>query len=167
MTRLILLRHAKSSWDDPSLRDEDRPLAPRGEKAVQTVAHWLSVQGLRPDLVLCSSAVRARQTLGGVVSALGDAPVQIEDALYAAETAELLARLRSVPEGIESVLLIAHNPGMEDLALELASGGEALPRMQEKFPTAAVAVLAFDGAWADLSQGAARLELFATPKDMG
>jgi phosphohistidine phosphatase len=166
MKRLILLRHAKSSWDDPGLQDEDRPLAPRGERAVGTVARWLADQELRLDLVLCSSALRARQTLDGVSSALGDARVEVERRLYTAEAGDLLDRLRSVPEETASVLLIAHNPGLQDLAVELTTNGEVRERLTEKFPTAGVAVLTFDGAWATLRPGSARIAVFAGPREM-
>jgi len=97
MPRLYLLRHAKSSWDDPGLADRDRPLAPRGRRDAGRMAEHLRAEDVRPGLVLCSAAVRARQTLAAVDEVLGDPPTSIEDGLYGAEPEDVLARLREVP----------------------------------------------------------------------
>jgi len=166
MRQIHLLRHAKSSWDDPGLPDRDRPLAERGERAAETMGVYLKSRQIRPDLVLCSSALRARQTLEAIVPSIGDAETGIEDDLYAAEADGLLERLRRIPDGIASVLLIAHNPGMQDLALELASEGERLERLRQKFPTAALATLAFDGRWDELRAGGATLVGYVIPKEL-
>jgi phosphohistidine phosphatase len=157
MPRLYLLRHAKSSWDDPELPDHDRPLAPRGRKAVRAMRSHLVSAGVAPSLVLCSSALRARQTLDGVAPG---GELRIEAELYGASARSLLERVRALPAHVESVMLIGHNPGMQELSLLLA--GE--PR--EKFPTGALATLEFDGSWADLEPGAARLEAFVRPRDL-
>ena len=93
MKQLFLLRHAKSSWDDSELADHDRPLAPRGRRAVKLIAEHLRREGVTPALVLCSSALRTRETLEGIASALGESiSVQIEDELYAAPVRRLLER---------------------------------------------------------------------------
>jgi phosphohistidine phosphatase len=164
---LYLLRHAKSDWSDESLDDHDRPLAPRGRKAIQRMAAYIDDAGVRPALVLCSTAVRARQTLEGVERALGpDADVWMEDALYGAGAHELQDRLRHLPPAVPSVMVIGHNPGLEDLALGLAGGGEAgaVARMGMKFPTAALATLEVPGGWKSLKRGAATVTAFVVPR---
>jgi len=95
--RLFLLRHAKSAWDDPALRDRDRPLAPKGRKAAKRVARWAKKHGVRPQLVVCSSAVRAQQTLQRLLPGLGEPEVWVEVTLYAAGVETLLARIRPFP----------------------------------------------------------------------
>jgi phosphohistidine phosphatase len=167
MKQLFLLRHAKSSWDDSELVDHDRPLAPRGRRAVKLIAEHLGRQGVKPALVLCSSALRTRETLGGIVAALGDGvSVQIEGELYAASEQSLLERLRAVEDGVESLLLIGHNPGLEQLALRLAGSGHKLAVLSRKFPTGALATLEFSGRWGDLRPGRAELTDFVTPKEL-
>ena len=159
---LFLLRHAKSSWDDPELRDHDRPLAPRGRRAAKLMAGHIRDEGIRPSLVLCSSAVRARQTLAGVAP---DGEVSVEQELYGASADDLLDRLRRVPDGVESVMLIGHNPAMQDLALTLAGGGAE--QVERKFPTGALATLSFAGEWSELAPGGAELVAFVRPKQLG
>jgi phosphohistidine phosphatase len=163
MPRLFLLRHAKSSWDDPSLTDHDRPLAPRGERAAGLMGEHLRSSGIEPALVLCSSAVRTRQTLEGLGLA-GD--TRIEPGLYAASEETLLERLRQLPLELESAMLIGHNPGLEELTLILAGEGRHLHRVHRKFPTGALAMLEFDGEWRTLRPHAARLTDFVRPKDL-
>ena len=127
MKQLFLLRHAKSSWDDSELVDHDRRLAPRGQRVVRLIAEHLGREGVTRALVLCSSARRTRETLEGIAPALGEAtPVEIEDDLYAASERRLLERLRAVEDDVESLMLLGHNPGVEQLALSLAGGGEKL-----------------------------------------
>jgi phosphohistidine phosphatase len=167
MTQLFLLRHAKSSWDDPELADHDRPLAPRGRRAAKLVAEHLRREGVTPDLVLCSSALRTRETLDGIAPALGESTsVQIEGELYAASEHSLLDRLRAVEDRVESLLLIGHNPGVEQLALRLAGGGQKLAVLSRKYPTGALATLEFSGRWGDLQPGRAELADFVTPKQL-
>jgi phosphohistidine phosphatase len=168
MKVLYLLRHAKSSWDDPSFDDHDRPLAPRGRRAAKRIARHMRAEGIRPELVLCSSARRTRETLGLVSSGWdGEVPVRIERRVYAAGDGDLLALINEVPEEVESVLLIGHNPGLETLALALAARGPYLGRLEEKYPTGALASLAFDGrTWADLGPGTAELVGFVVPRDL-
>jgi phosphohistidine phosphatase len=167
MSTLSLLRHAKSAWDDETLTDHERPLAPRGIRDAKRMAEHLRSTGAQPELVLCSSAVRTRQTLDLVTPALGDAAVLIEDELYGASAESLLERIRGVPESVRSVLVIGHNPGLEDLALGLASGGDALDDLRVKFPTCALATLDFGGTtWADARPGGAILKGFVIPKTL-
>src|SRR5262245_29809534 len=130
MATLHLLRHAKSSWDDPALPDHERPLAPRGRRDAKLIADHLLRERIAPELVLCSPALRTRQTLE-LVRPPGT--IELEDALYGASSEELLARLRTVPGSVESVMLIGHNPGLQDLALDLAAGGGGLEELEAKF----------------------------------
>lgn len=164
--RLLLLRHAKSSWDDPALSDHDRPLAPRGHRAAESMAEHLRSSIPHPDLVLCSSALRTRETLDRMSKAFGDAEVVIDDELYGATGDLLLVRLRGVADRFETVAVIGHNPGVHDLAITLAGSGAGLGGMRAKFPTGALAVLAFDGPWREVAPGRGRLEAFVTPKDL-
>jgi phosphohistidine phosphatase len=164
MKRVYLLRHARSSWKDTELPDHDRPLAGRGKRAAKAIFQHMRAQELEPELVLCSTARRARETLERIEPALGRAPVRVEGELYGATAGELLARLRRLPDDVRSVLVIGHNPGMHELALELA-GPE--PELEGKFPTAALATLTFDGsAWGELGPGAAELVELTRPRDL-
>jgi phosphohistidine phosphatase len=167
MKRLYLLRHAKSSWDDPTLADQDRPLAPRGRKAAKVMARHLRRNGISPELVLCSPSRRTRQTLKRIAPHLGkNAKVQIEPELYAASAATLLGKLQEVPDEVDSVMLIGHNPGIQDLALSLARTGSENAKVRSKFPTAALATLELNATWRELGPGSAELVSFAKPKDL-
>ena len=167
MKRLYLLRHAKSSWDDPTLADHDRPLAPRGRRAAKVMAEHLRREGIAPELVLCSPSRRTRQTLKRLAPGLGrNADVQIEPELSAASAAALLEVLHEVPDELESVMLIGHNPGIQDLALSLAGTGSEIPRLRGKFPTAALATLELSGTWRELAPGSADLVSFVKPKEL-
>lgn len=167
---LLLFRHAKSSWDDPALDDFERPLAKWGNKAARLMARWFADQELRPDMVLCSSAARTRETYALVKTALGpDAPVRFEKRLYLAEAEDLLDRIRCLDDALSTVMIIGHNPGLQDLALALAGGatGRSGRRLAEKFPTAAVAWLRSNTAcWADLRPGEAGLVAYVRPADL-
>jgi phosphohistidine phosphatase len=165
--RLYLLRHAKSSWDDPELSDHDRPLAKRGRRASKLIAEHLGRERTKPALILCSSARRTQETLDRIAPAVGAEPeVRIERELYGADSADLLDRLRGLPEDVGSVMLIGHNPAIQDLALALAGRGPAVGTMREKFPTAALATLEFDGAWRELDSGAGSVVAFVKPRDL-
>ena len=162
-----LLRHAKSSWDNPGLDDHDRPLAPRGRKAAKRMARHLADGGVAPGLVLCSSAVRTRQTLERIAAGLPEGtPTEIEDGLYAANASALVERLRRVPDGINGVMVVAHNPGLQDLALLLAGRGDGLERLREKFPTCALATLACERRWDELHAGSCELVALVVPRDL-
>jgi phosphohistidine phosphatase len=131
MKRVYLLRHAKSSWKHPELPDRDRPLAGRGKRAAKAIVKHMRAQEFEPELVLCSTARRARETLERIEPALGRAPVRVEGELYGASARELLVRLRRLPDDVGSVLVIGHNPGMHELASELAGSA---PELVGKFP---------------------------------
>jgi phosphohistidine phosphatase len=165
--RIVVVRHAKSSWDDPSLADHDRPLSPRGRKALPRLRDHIAELGLRPDLVLCSTSRRTRETLDGIREALGKKTrIEFEPAVYDAGTGDLLAMLRGLDDQIATVFLIGHNPGSADLVDLLAAdssiGGAAAA--VEKFPTAAMAVLSVSGPWNALQAGCASLDDFWVPR---
>lgn len=166
--KLWLLRHAKSSWSDPGLPDEDRPLAPRGEKAADRIRDYIAVEGLGPQLVLCSSALRARQTLARVLPALGkELQVHIEPALYTFEADVLLDRLGRISSDVISVLLVGHNPAMQDLVARIAGRGDALPTVLRKYPTAGLAEITFgNGTWDSLAKRPGELVRFIAPRDL-
>ena len=165
--RLFLLRHAKSSWDDPGLDDHERPLAPRGRRAVEVLGEYLRDNDIHPVLVLCSSSRRTRETLDGVAPG-GETLIEAE--LYHADAEQLLERLRRVSDDVESVMVIGHNPTMQIMALRLSeaggSNGDGSHRAQisQKFPTGALATLSFDGPWSELGPGRARLVDYVRPK---
>ena len=154
---LYLLRHAKSSWDDPGLGDHARPLSPRGEGAARDLAAYFHREAIEPALVLCSTAVRARQTLQALSLR---SEVCYEDDLYGASAAELLARLRRISEEIGSVMVVGHNPGLHELAVSFSEKGDAvlLARLCDKLPTGTFVKLAFPGPWASLAERQATLE---------
>jgi phosphohistidine phosphatase len=161
--QLELLRHAKSSWAEAELADHDRPLNSRGRDAAALIGRHLHQQDLLPDLVLCSSAVRARQTSDrlGLPAAI---EVKIEDDLYGASALGLLARIHQVPASVQTLLVIGHNPGIEDLARMLGRQG---PQSIARFPTAALAVFGLPiDAWTQLGPGSGHLDGFVTPREL-
>jgi phosphohistidine phosphatase len=167
--RLYLMRHAKSSWDDPRLSDRDRPLAPRGRRAAARIGRHLAGAGIEPEEVLCSTAKRARETLEAVLPFLDRrVAVHFEDDIYGADSSELLQRLREVSPAVGSVMLIGHNPSIQELALTLADEDDSrAARVAEKFPTAGLAVLTLPSdEWSGLSPGQAQLERFLIPRDL-
>jgi len=171
MKTLLLLRHAKSAWSDPRLDDHDRPLNGRGERAAKAIADHIARQGPHPDLILCSTAMRTRQTLAPLLKRLeGPAPpIALERGLYLASEDALLARLQAVADDVPTVLLIGHNDGIGQLAADLAGDGasDALEALRAKYPTGSLAVLRTpDGSWRDLKPGAARLLAFTRPRDL-
>lgn len=169
MVTLLLFRHAKSSWDHPALSDFNRPLAPRGEKAAPRMGRYIADEGLEPDLVLCSSAVRAKQTLELAAAEWRSKPeIRYEDGLYHAGPADMVRLVRSLSDKVTRATLVGHNPGFHGLALGLASHGEPdlLAAMAAKFPTAALAVIEFDGSWSDVGPGKGTLLRFVTPKGL-
>ena len=164
-----MLRHAKSSWDEPGLPDRLRPLAPRGLRAAGAMARHLRAAAVAPDLVVCSPARRAVQTWESVASGVPpDTAAEIDEAIYDADADELLARLRDVRSGIRSVLLVGHNPGLQDLAVDLVGSGDVglRERLLTKFPTGALATLEVPGDWHDLTWGAASLLAFVVPREL-
>lgn len=166
---LLLLRHAKSSWNPPLPRDFDRPLNRRGQRAARRMAEWFSRARRRPDVVLCSSAARTRETLDFLRESLGRPEIRYERILYLASAKRLLARLRKLPASARSVLLIGHNPGLRMLALLLSANRppEARTRIEVKFPTAALACFRVDAkTWKRLGPDTARLLDYVTPRDL-
>ncbi len=168
---ILLLRHAKSAWSDTALSDHDRPLNRRGERAAKAIGDHLAHHGPRPDLVLCSTAMRARQTLAPVIKRLGTRapPIALEDTLYLASEGNLLERLQAVDDDVATVLLVGHNDGIWRLAETLAGRGSPahLAALQEKYPTGTLATLELpDGPWCDLAAGSGDLVAFVRPRDL-
>jgi phosphohistidine phosphatase len=168
---ILLLRHAKSAWGQPGLDDHERPLNKRGARAAEAMADHIVRKAPRPDLVLCSTAVRTRQTLAPLVQRLVPPapPIALEKSLYLAPEAILLARLQAVPDDIRTVLLIGHNEGIGELAEALAGTGDprALDRLHEKYPTGALATFEIpDGSWRELAPGEGDLLSFVRPRDL-
>ena len=160
--RLTLLRHAKSDW--PDVPDHDRPLAKRGRRDAPRIGRWLRAHGYVPDVVICSTALRTRQTWDLVAPELNGSPeVRFEPRAYAASPLTLLYLCRELPAPCHAALLIAHNPGIEELAASLDGAQE---RAGLRFPTAAVAVYEFTGAWSDLAPGQANLLDYTIPADL-
>ena len=171
MRQLLILRHAKSSWDDPLLADHARPLNARGRQAAMDMRRSLDEAGV-PDLVLVSSARRTLQTLQALGSFDPLPRVTPLDALYLADVAQLLQVLTGVDDDISRVLLIGHNPGLHDLALHLAGAPgspESLPTLQhltEGFPTGALAEFSVAGPWWSIGEGGTRLTRFVASRDL-
>lgn len=170
MKRILLLRHAKARPGDAATRDADRPLDPRGEAAATAVGGYLARAGWLPEAVLCSAARRARETLEGLWREWPNhPPAAYEEGLYAAGPAELLARLRAVGPETESVLVVGHNPTIQQAALDLAGGGSraAYAQMKARFPTAGLAVLEAEVTdWSRLGPGTADLRAFFGPGEI-
>lgn len=171
MKRLTLLRHAKSSWDDTVARDFDRPLNAKGQRAAATIGRHMRSLGLTFDHVVASPALRVAQTIDHLVGGYGETLTPMEDRrIYLASSATLLDLVRELPDSHRDVLLVGHNPGLEDLALMLVpdSAGDTLrDGIEEKYPTAALAQLTIDSHhWADFAPNAATLSLFVRPRDL-
>jgi phosphohistidine phosphatase len=167
--QLVLLRHAKSSWETVGLADHDRPLAPRGRRAVAALRRHLAGACIAPDLVLCSTARRAVETWEGIAPAFpSGTSVELADELYGATAGELLRRLRQLPATVACVLMVGHSPGLADLATGLAGSGAAdlLRRLQTKFPTGALATLVVPGPWANLRWGHTELAGYVVPREL-
>jgi phosphohistidine phosphatase len=166
LRRLVVLRHAKSARPE-GVPDHERPLAPRGLRDAPAAGRWLAEADCRPDLVLCSTARRTRQTWELAAAELGSTPlVRYEPRLYAADDQTTLDVVREVTADVGTLLLIGHNPGLQDLILLLADEalGGTMQRAQTKFPTSAVAVLTWRGTWSALAPGAALLTDLAVPR---
>jgi phosphohistidine phosphatase len=170
MKILTLLRHAKSTWDDPVARDFDRPLNTRGRKAARTVGREMRAQGLEFDAVIASPAVRVVETLRDVGDGYGRAlePHHDQD-LYLAAPSTLLEQVRGTDDKVERLLVVGHNPGLEQLALLLSGTDETglMGELRLKYPTATVAEIRFDAEhWADIAPGAGTLARFIRPRDL-
>jgi phosphohistidine phosphatase len=166
--QLLILRHAKSSWDDSALPDFDRPLAPRGLKTAPLMGRELARRGWLPDLVLVSPALRTRDTWRLVSQELPkNVPAQFAEELYEAAAGAILARVRQARA--TSVLVIGHNPGLQHFALRLAGPGSdesVFKKIEAKFPTAALARFTLDEDWGNLDFGGARLTHCVRPRDL-
>ncbi|HEY7544957.1 MAG TPA: histidine phosphatase family protein [Blastocatellia bacterium] len=162
MKTLLLLRHAKSSWDEPNLRDFDRPLAKRGKRDAPRMGEALRERGPLPDFVLCSPAQRARSTMKAFVKAAGiDTEPQFEEGIYEASSAELIQIARRLPDGSACALMVGHNPGFEDLLSRLTGSFE-------RMTTAALACIEFDiERWEAIEDGQGKLAWLMTPKQLG
>lgn len=164
---LLLLRHAKSSWDEP-LPDPMRPLAPRGRKAAPRMGAYMARNGLIPQRVLCSHARRAVETWELVAERLkADPVVEIREDLYHAHPESLLTLLQALTDSEDTVLMVGHNPTFEDLARDLTGGGdpEAIQELRRKYPTGALATLDFRvPSWDEVRVGEGYLRDFMRPK---
>jgi phosphohistidine phosphatase len=165
---LWLLRHAKSSWDQPGLDDRERVLAPRGEHDADRIGVYLAAAGMRPALVLCSPAVRTRQTLARVLAAMGGEPdVRFEPSLYAFTNSGLLEVVRAAPGDVSPLVVVGHNPAIQELARSLAARGEGLGDLARKYPTGALAEIRLTaGSWRDVREGSGELVRFVRPRDL-
>lgn len=170
MKKIILLRHAKSSWSNSSLDDHDRPLNKRGKAAAPLIGAWLNRRHHCPDLVLCSSSKRTRDTVEKMREALPTLPEPVVDrTLYHASPEVMWTRLAGLPRNIESVMLVGHQPGLGSLACRLSDGRErhGCRRAFDHFPTGAAAVLEVNiSSWDDLADQAARFVDFGIPREI-
>lgn len=168
MVALHLLRHAKAAAGTQGGEDRDRPLTPAGHASATSMGAYISERGVAVDLVLCSAARRAVETWQALAACLdAPPPAQIEDGLYSCGAQGLLDRLRRVEAEATSVLLVAHNPAIQELAVMLAGEGPAPDRVRlsRDFPAGALATLEADAiAWPELGPGRARLVFFSAPK---
>jgi phosphohistidine phosphatase len=170
MPRLLLLRHAKSSWDDSEIDDFDRPLNTRGRRSAPLMGRHCAQHNLVPHTILCSSARRTRETLAGIMPYFtDDLKIEITRDLYMTSEDRHLALIRARGETARTMMAIGHNPSLRDLAILLIGSGNPVLRaeLDEKFPTAAVAVIDFDvKAWADISPGSGRIVAFFRPREL-
>lgn len=169
MKTVYLLRHAKSSWDDPALDDTQRPLNPRGEEAAQKIGRYMAIKGYRPQLVLLSPSLRTRQTWELVSHELGhDIDVRRPAWLYLANPQELAAAIRRSDDSFDAIMIVGHNPGLAHFAKNLASKSDpSRAQIADKFPTGALAVLDFSAdTWLEVARGLGRIRDFVRPKQL-
>jgi len=166
------MRHAKSSWDDPKMPDHARPLNARGRQAAAAMRRAMRDLGLEPDVVLVSSARRTLQTMEALEPWQETPLIEPMDGLYLVSAPQMLAVLHEVAETARSVLLLAHNPGLHDLALLLAGAQgmaadtPAIHRLAESYPTGALAEFVVAGPWRTLGEGGGQLLRFLCPRDL-
>jgi len=168
MKTLTLLRHAKSGWDNPALRDFDRPLNARGRRAARAMGREMRRLGLGYDLVFASPAARVAETLTELAQGYGGAvDTRFDETIYLAPVETLLALVRGAADDAPRLLLVGHNPGMEQLALLLADAGALRDEIAAKYPTAALAEIDFDVAhWRDVAAGEGKLARFIRPREL-
>jgi phosphohistidine phosphatase len=172
MLRVIVMRHAKSSWGDKSLDDPARPLSKRGVKAAPLMGEALAERRLVPDHVACSTAKRTRETLRLVLGALEAKPsIEYADELYAfGDGTPYLNCIRRQARSTRTLMMVGHNPSVQNVCLSLCGGsrGPELDSLARKFPTAAVAVISFPiDQWSEVEPGQGGLDLFLTPRTLG
>jgi phosphohistidine phosphatase len=169
MHQLLLLRHAKSSWDDAKLADRHRPLNGRGRRAAAAMRRAMRELGLAPDVILVSPSLRTQETLAAL-EPWDDTPVvETMEALYLATAPQLLEAVRGASETVRSLMLIGHNPGMHELAVALAAKGtarDAAQRLRDRFPTGALAEFSIATPWRSLAAGGGQLVRFLLPRDL-
>lgn len=170
MKKLTLLRHAKSGWDDPVERDFDRPLNGKGRRAAARMGRYMREEGLAFDLVVASPALRVQQTIAGVEDGYGKPLSPVYDRrIYMASAATLLDLIQGLDDAHERVLLVGHNPGLEDLVLLLVpeSAGGCRDEVEVKYPTAALAELRFDVEhWAHIDEQKGVCQRFMRPREL-
>jgi phosphohistidine phosphatase len=170
--QLFLLRHAKSSWKDLSLPDHDRPLNKRGRKAAAAIRRLVRSEGIHPGLICVSSALRTLQTLEALQPWDEQPEVEVTDALYLAPAQQILERLRQIPESTRAVLVIGHNPGLQELAVLLVGGDDHVAedalarRLADSFPTGALAEFTVDCSWSRIDRGSGRPTRYVTPREL-
>jgi phosphohistidine phosphatase len=167
MPRLLLLRHAKSSWKHRDLDDFDRPLARRGRNDAALVATRIAAVGLKPQKILCSSARRCRETLAALLPSLeGDVDLRLLRDLYLADEDHTIDQIRAHGGGAATLMVIGHNPGLEETALALAGTGrpELIEALADRYPTGTLAVIDFPAIkWVDIEPKTGRLVAFLRP----
>jgi phosphohistidine phosphatase len=170
MKRLCLMRHAKSDWNQPETEDSQRTLNGRGVKSAAFLAGFIVDKGWTPDHALCSTAVRARSTIKPLAETLQDrCTIEYRDDLYMAMPGTLLNALHQLDDTNETVLIVAHNPGLEMLAVALAEeeSKDMSARMADHYPTGALAVFQFDvDKWADVKEGTGQVVFYGKPREL-
>lgn len=168
MRSLMLLRHTKSAWPD-GIEDHDRPLAKRGLQAGPVMGNYMAREGLLPDFAIVSTARRTRQSWELVQPCLAEPILNFDARIYEAPAGAILDVIHETASDIDTLLLVGHNPGLQELALVLIgeADGDNLIRLREKYPTGGLAVIKFDVAdWTQLSAGTGKLERFVTPRSL-
>lgn len=168
MKILTLLRHAKSGWDDPVARDFDRPLNPRGRRAARTVGREMRSLGLAFDSVVASPARRVVETIDEVATVFGELPAHYDERIYLAPTAMLVELVHQIPDAVERLLLVGHNPGLEELALFLTgTDGRLRAEVEIKYPTSTLAEIELPVEhWTDVGRGEGKIVRFIRPRDL-
>lgn len=170
MLRLMLLRHAKSSWPSSGVQDAARPLSERGQVAARLMGAYMARHSLIPDRILCSPARRTRETWAGIATQWpADMDVVFDQRLYEATPQSILSVIRVQHEAARTLLVIGHNPGLQATAELLIAAGdvESRERLREKFPTAALAVIDFAiDKWQTIHQRSGRLDRYIVPRSV-
>lgn len=170
MKKLSLLRHAKSDWQDPATRDFDRPLNDKGKRVARAMGHWVAGQKIRFDHILASPAKRVQETLEHFIEGYGKRyDIEWERKIYLASSATILDAVRDCDDKYDHILVVGHNPGIEDIIFDLVpdDGSENRDMVEKKYPTGAFAELHIDcDHWADISDKAAHFEIFMPPRNV-